>query len=320
MSDQQTVELVRQALTTVLDPEIGQDLVTLNMVKGIDVDNGRARVTVELTTPACPLKGKIEGDVREAVSGVPGVSEIEVDFTANVRGAVIGHENPIPGVRNSIAVASGKGGVGKSTVAVNLAVALAREGARVGLLDCDIYGPSIPRMTATQGVTPEAGTDKFRTVDRHGLKMMSIGYLVPPDQAVVWRGPLIHKAIQQFLQDVDWGELDYLIIDLPPGTGDAQLSLTQTIPLTGAILVTTPQEISLIDVRKGASMFEKVSVSVLGVVENMSGFVCPHCGEGSEIFDRGGGRRVAKELDVPFLGEIPLDLAVREGGDTGLPS
>jgi ATP-binding protein involved in chromosome partitioning len=320
MSDESTVELVRQALSGVLDPEIGKDLVTLNMVKGIEVDDGKAHVTVELTTPACPLKSKIEADVHEAVSAVPGVDRIEVDFTSNVRGAGFSHESPIPGVKNSIAVASGKGGVGKSTVAVNLAVALAKEGASVGLLDCDIYGPSIPRMTATQGVTPEAGADKFMTVNRHGLRMMSIGYLVPPGQAVVWRGPLIHKAIQQFLQDVDWGELDYLVIDLPPGTGDAQLSLTQTIPLTGAILVTTPQEISLIDVRKGASMFEKVSVTVLGVVENMSGFACPHCGETSEIFDRGGGRKVAEELDVPFLGEVPVDPAVRVGGDEGVPS
>jgi len=318
MSDT-TESAIREALTHVLDPEIGKDLVTLDMVKGIELSGGTAKVTIELTTPACPMKSKIEADVRAAVIAVEGVSAVEVDLTARVRGAAT-PESPIPGVRNSIAIASGKGGVGKSTVAANLAVALVAEGASVGLLDCDIYGPSIPRMTGTEAVRPTVDDRGFQPVLRHGIKLMSIGYMIPPGEAVVWRGPLIHKAVQQFLTDVVWGDLDYLIIDLPPGTGDAQLSLTQTIPLTGAVLVTTPQEMSLIDVRRGAGMFAKVSVPLLGVVENMSGFVCPHCQEVSDIFARGGGKKVAQELDIPFLGEVPIDPVVREGSDDGTPS
>ena len=319
MSDQPTNESVTEALKTVLDPEIGRDLVTLKMIKSIQIKGSNVTVGVELTTPACPLKDKIRGDVVKAVGAVPGVGRVEVALSAQVRGAPASDENPIPGVKNSIAIASGKGGVGKSTVAVNLAMALIQEGAAVGLLDCDIYGPSIPLMTGSSGVQPEAGEDGFLPVVRHGLKLMSIGYLVPPGQSVVWRGPLIHKAVQQFIQDVAWGDLDYLLIDLPPGTGDAQLSLSQTIPLTGVVMVTTPQEISLIDVRKGADMFAKVAVPLIGVVENMSYFVCPGCGEETEIFFRGGGQKIAKELDVPFLGEIPIDTAIRESGDGGIP-
>jgi len=312
-------EQILEALKNVLDPEIGKDLVTLNMVKGVDVSGSDVRIRVELTTPACPLKSKIEGDVKEAVSKVSGVEKVEVEFSAQVRGGTVPAESLIPGVKNAVAIASGKGGVGKSTVAVNLAVALAQEGASVGLLDCDLYGPSIPKMTDTEEVQPDATEDKFLPVERYGLKLMSIGYLVPQGQSVVWRGPLIHKAVQQFLGDVAWGELDYLLIDLPPGTGDAQLSLSQAIPLTGAVMVTTPQEVALIDVRKGANMFDKVSVPILGVVENMSGFACPHCNEVTDIFDRGGGETMAKRLDVPFLGRVPIDPAVRQGGDDGVP-
>jgi ATP-binding protein involved in chromosome partitioning len=320
MSDGAIREQILKALRSVLDPEIGKDLVTLNMVKDVTVSGGRAVVAVELTTPACPLKGKIQGDVREAVAAVPGVAEVVVNFTANVRAAPAVAQNPIPGVRNTIAVASGKGGVGKSTVAVNLAMALVDEGAAVGLLDCDIYGPSVPMMTGTSGLQPMAGEHKFLPLIRHGLRLMSIGYLVPPGESIVWRGPLIHKAVQQFIGDVDWGELDYLFIDLPPGTGDAQLSLSQTIPLTGAIMVTTPQDVAVIDVRKGADMFRKVEVPLLGVIENMSYFICPNCKERHEIFARGGGRRIAEELGVPFLGELPLEGVVREGGDGGIPA
>jgi ATP-binding protein involved in chromosome partitioning len=322
MSLQATPEDVRNALKSVLDPEIGKDLVTLNMVKNIAVDGAKATVVVELTTPACPLKGKIEGDVRAAVSAVPGIEEVAVELTANVRSAGGPADNPISGVKNTIAVASGKGGVGKSTVAVNLAMALIEEGASVGLLDCDIYGPSIPTMTGTSGLQPTAdeGGSKFLPLIRHGLSLMSIGYLVPPGESVVWRGPLIHKAVQQFLSDVDWGELDYLLIDLPPGTGDAQLSLTQTIPLTCAVMVTTPQQVSVIDVRKGADMFNKVNVPILGVIENMAYFVCPGCGMETEIFSRGGGKQIATELGVPFLGELPIEAIIREGGDNGIPA
>jgi ATP-binding protein involved in chromosome partitioning len=311
---------IREALKSVLDPELMQDLVTLDMVKAIGVTGSTAKVTVELTTPACPLKKKIEDDVRAAVTAVPGIDAVEVKFTSRVRGAPAIAGNPIPGVKNTIAVASGKGGVGKSTVAVNVAAALVREGARVGLLDCDIYGPSVPTMTGTVSDQPSVGEAKLEPLMRHGLKLMSIGYLIDPKQPVVWRGPLIHKAIQQFIHDVNWGDLDYLLIDLPPGTGDAQLSLSQMIPLTGAVIVTTPQEISLIDVRRGAAMFGKVNVTLLGVIENMSGFACPHCSEVTKIFDEGGGERVAKELDIPFLGAVPLDLGVRRGGDEGTPS
>lgn len=320
MSNDATKEQVLHALKSVLDPEIGKDLVTLNMVKDVAIDGGTATVAVELTTPACPLKNKIEGDVRDAVAAVAGIEEVKVVFSAQVRGAPAVPENPIPGVKNTIAVASGKGGVGKSTVAVNLAMALVDEGAAVGLLDCDIYGPSVPLMTGTSGLQPMAGENKFLPLIRHGLRLMSIGYLVPPGEAVVWRGPLIHKAIQQFIGDVDWGELDYLFIDLPPGTGDAQLSLSSTIPLTGAVMVTTPQNVALIDVRKGADMFRKVDVPLLGVVENMSYFICPNCKEEHDIFARGGGRKIAEELGVAFLGELPLEAVVREGGDNGIPA
>jgi len=320
MSDSATPEQVMEALKSVLDPEIGKDLVTLNMIKDVTIDGKKATVAVELTTPACPLKSKIEGDICDAVAAVPGVEEVQVDFSAQVRGAPAAPENPIPGVKNTIAVASGKGGVGKSTVAVNLAMALVEEGAAVGLLDCDIYGPSVPLMTGTSGLQPMAGENKFMPLIRHGLRLMSIGYLVPQGEAVVWRGPLIHKAIQQFISDVDWGELDYLFIDLPPGTGDAQLSLSSTIPLTGAVMVTTPQNVAVIDVRKGADMFRKVKVPLLGIIENMSYFICPNCKEKHEIFARGGGRQIAEELGVPFLGELPLEGVVREGGDNGIPA
>jgi ATP-binding protein involved in chromosome partitioning len=320
MSAENLPDLIREALKNVRDPEIGQDIVTLGMLKDVTVRGSNAVIAVELTTPACPLKSVIERDIRDAVAGLPGIGRVEVTFSARVRGGADREGNPIPGVRNSIAVASGKGGVGKSTVAVNLAVALVMEGAKVGLLDCDIYGPSVPKMTGTSETAPEATETKLLPVERHGLKLMSIGYLIPPGQSVVWRGPLIHKAVQQFLNDVDWGDLDYLFVDLPPGTGDAQLSLTQTIPLTGAVMVTTPQEIALIDVRRGADMFTKVNVPILGVVENMSYFLCPGSDTPIEIFGRGGGRRVAEELRVPLLGELPIDVAVREGGDRGVPS
>ncbi len=320
MSEERLEKQVRAALGTVKDPEIGRDLVSLGMVKSVVVAKEQARIVVELTTPACPLKAEIERDIRTALGAIPGLPRVAIEFTANVRHAAARENNPIPGVRNTVAVASGKGGVGKSTVAVNLACALAKEGARTGLLDCDIYGPSIPKMTGTADATPGAGADRILPVERHGLRLMSIGYMVPAGQSVVWRGPLVHRAVQQFLTDVDWGDLDYLLVDLPPGTGDAQLSLTQTIPLTGAVLVTTPQEIALIDVRKGADMFAKVSVPILGVVENMAWFLPPGSDRPVEIFGRGGGRKVAEELGAPFLGEVPIEVEIREGGDRGMPS
>jgi ATP-binding protein involved in chromosome partitioning len=226
----------------------------------------------------------------------------------------------IPQVKHTIAVSSGKGGVGKTTVAVNLSVALAQRGLRVGLLDCDVYGPNVPLMMGVKQADVHGSEgQKLRPPERYGVKLMSIGFFVPEDSPVVWRGPMINSAIQQFLRDVDWGELDYLVVDLPPGTGDAQLSLSQLVPLTGAVIVTTPQEVSLLDSRKGLAMFQKVHVPVLGIVENMSSFLCPHCKERTDIFSHGGGQAAAKTLGVPFLGEVPIDLAIRVGGDEGRP-
>ncbi|MCY4613263.1 MAG: Mrp/NBP35 family ATP-binding protein [Nitrospira sp.] len=227
-------------------------------------------------------------------------------------------EAVLPGVKHIIAVASGKGGVGKSTVSANLSVALAQTGARVGLMDADIYGPNIPMMMGVPE-PPEKKGDKIKPAEAHGVKIMSMGFFVPEETAIVWRGPMVHTAIQQFFRDVLWGELDYLLVDLPPGTGDAQLSLSQIVPLTGVVTVTTPQEVALYDVRKGLMMFKKVNVPLLGVIENMSFFVCGHCGERTEIFSFAGGERAAKKFEIPFLGRIPLDPAIREGGDAGMP-
>jgi ATP-binding protein involved in chromosome partitioning len=314
-----TDEAIMAALSRVTDPEIGRDLVSLNMVRGVDITGSAVKVTVELTTPACPLKGKIEDDIATELSGL-GADLVSVEWESNVKRSFGGPmADLIPGVRNTIAVASGKGGVGKTTVAVNLAVGLARDGARVGLLDADITGPNVPLMMGTQEghVTGNAG--RVKPVVAHGVKMMSIQYFLTGDAPVIWRGPLIHSAIQQFLRDVEWGELDYLVIDLPPGTGDAALSLAQLIPLSGAVIVTTPQEVSLLDARKAIAMFSKVNVRTLGVVENMSGFVCPDCGTEHDLFGSGGGATIARELGLDVLGRIPIEPAVRAGGDAGVP-
>ena len=278
------------ALRTVQEPELGRDIVSLNMVKGIAIDGQKVAFTIELTTPACPLKDEIEGNARNVLAAI-GAETIEITWGAMVRRAAPQQpQQLLPGVKNVIAVASGKGGVGKSTVSVNLAVALAQAGASVGLLDADITGPNIPMMLGLEG------------------------------QPIVWRGPLVGGAIQQFLRDVEWGELDYLVIDLPPGTSDAQLTLAQAVPLGGAVLVTTPQEVSLSDVTKALAMFKRLSVPILGVVENMTAFICPHCGEATEIFGRGGGERFAAQHGIDFLGGVPLDITVRQGGDVGVPA
>jgi ATP-binding protein involved in chromosome partitioning len=314
-----TDEAIMAALARVTDPEIGRDLVSLNMVRGVDISGSAVKVTVELTTPACPLKGKIEDDIATELNGL-GADLVSVEWESNVKRSFGGPmADLIPGVRNTIAVASGKGGVGKTTVAVNLAVSLARDGARVGLLDADITGPNVPLMMGTQDghVTGNAG--RVNPVVAHGVQMMSIQYFLTGDAPVIWRGPLIHSAIQQFLRDVEWGELDYLVIDLPPGTGDAALSLAQLIPLSGAVIVTTPQEVSLLDARKAIAMFSKVNVRTLGVVENMSGFVCPDCGAEHDVFGSGGGAKIARELGLEVLGRIPIEPAVRSGGDAGVP-
>lgn len=315
-------EAVLAALATVQEPELGGDLVSRRMIKHLQIDDSRVAVTIDLTTPACPLKDQIEQEVRAAVLRVPGVREVVVEFTATVR------QNPglfnkasIPGVAHVIAVASGKGGVGKSTVATNLAIALAQEGARVGLLDADVYGPSAPIMLNLKGrppmVTPER---KMVPLEAFGIRTISVGYLVPEDQPLIFRGPIISSMLRQFLYDVAWGELDYLVVDLPPGTGDIQLTLAQAIPLSGAVIVTTPQDVAMADVTRGIEMFRKLNVPILGLIENMSYFRCPHCGERSEIFAHGGAQAASRKFGVPFLGEIPLSLAIREGGDTGRPA
>jgi ATP-binding protein involved in chromosome partitioning len=315
-----TEENVLLALRQVKDPDLHKDIVSLGFVKNLTIRGKDVNFTLELTTPACPVRDQFKIDcVRVIKEGVEGVGNVSLEMTSNVRTHVAQQrEALLPGVRNTIAIASGKGGVGKSTIAVNIAVALAQDGAKVGLLDADIYGPSIPLM---MGITrrPELRNRKLIPLEAHGVKVMSIGFLVDPMQAVIWRGPMVSGAVKQFMSDVDWGELDYLVFDLPPGTGDIHLTLVQTIPLTGAVVVTTPQDISLADARKAYKMFEKVNVGVLGIVENMSYHVCGNCGHREEIFAHGGGRKAAEELSTSFLGEVPIYTPIRLGGDIGKP-
>jgi ATP-binding protein involved in chromosome partitioning len=291
------------------------------MVKNVTAEGGRVKVAIELTSPACPQKAVIEKSVEGAIARLDGVTGVEILFTANVMPRASVGQNPrLPGVKNIIAVAAGKGGVGKSTVTTNLAAALYRSGAKVGILDADIYGPSIPQMMGDPDVIAavDAG-NKIRPAIHHGLSVISVGFFIERGGAVIWRGPMVHKLLQQFLEDVDWGTLDYLLVDLPPGTGDAQLSLSQLIPITGAVMVTTPQEVSIIDVEKAMAMWKRVEVPVLGIVENMAYYVCPSCNHHDEIFSHGGGKRLAEREGVPFLGEVPLVSAVRGAGDAGKP-
>jgi len=308
MSSTVTKEAVLMALSKVQEPELHKDLVTLNMIRDLKIENGKVSFTVMLTTPACPLRGRIEKEAQQAVAALPGVKSVEVRLDADVpndgrmRGLV-----SMP-VRNAIAIASGKGGVGKSTVAVNLAVGLAKSGARVGLMDADIYGPNLPTMLGIQRLPQPVG-QKLLPAEAYGVKVMSMGFLVPQGQPLIWRGPMLNSAIRQFLSDVDWGELDYLIIDLPPGTGDAPLSLAQALPLSGVVIVTLPQMVSLEDASRGLSMFKQLEVPILGVIENMRG----------EFFGSGGGERMAAEAGVPFLGAVPMEAEVRVAGDNGKP-
>lgn len=310
---------VLNSLRSVEDPDLKKDVVSLGFIKNLKVEGGRVSFELELTTPACPMKDQLKTAAEEAVKRIEGVTEVNVEVTSSVSSHRIpGNEEILPGVKNIVAVASGKGGVGKSTVSVSLAVAMAKTGAKVGLLDTDIYGPSIPIM---MGVTekPEIRGDKLIPIVKYGVSLMSIGFMIPEDTPLIWRGPMVMKAVEQLLTDVEWGELDYLLMDLPPGTGDVQLTLSQKVPLTGAVIVTTPQDVALLDVVRGISMFRKLNVPILGVVENMSFFSCPHCGGRSDIFSHGGGRSASEKLDVPFLGEVPIDLKIREGGDAGRP-
>jgi len=313
-------DIVMAALATVKDPELHRDIVTLNMVKNLEIDGGRVSLQVELTTPACPLKDTIEHDVRAALEPLPGVETVELDWGANVRAsAPMEGQKPITGVRNIIAIASNKGGVGKSTVASNLAVALAKAGARVGLVDADITGPNLPTMFGLPQGLQHQQTDGLRPVERYGVRLVSIGFLLPKGTPVVWRGPMIGSAVRQLLHDVDWGELDYLLIDLPPGTSDASMSMAQDAPIAGVVIVSTPQDVSLEDAMKAVAMFEKLNVPVFGMVENMSFFIAPDTGKQYDIFGHGGAQRAADDLGIDFLGEIPLEPAIREGGDAGVP-
>ena len=315
-----TQDAVMDVLRTVQEPELGRDLVSLDMVKNLVIDGSSLSMTIELTTPACPLKDEIERNTRAALTGI-GATGIAIEWGAMVRRSQPRQaEQLVPGVKNIVAVASGKGGVGKSTVSVNLAVALAQAGASVGLLDADITGPNIPLMMGLEGQPKASANNKITPLERYGVKAISIQFFVPEGQPIVWRGPLVGGAIQQFLRDVDWGELDYLVIDLPPGTSDAQLTLAQAVPISGAVLVTTPQEVSLADVGKALAMFQRMSVPVIGLVENMTAFVCPHCGEMTDIFGRGGGERFASAHSLDYLGGVPLDITVRQGGDVGVPA
>ncbi len=310
---------VINALRTVKDPDLHRDIVTLNFVKDLKVDQGKASFTLELTTPACPVKKELEQQAREAVLGVRGVENVEVHMTSKVPESSAGlQKQAVNGVKNIIAVGSGKGGVGKSTVTVNLAVALANTGARVGLMDADVYGPNVPMMLGVTG-RPQAINNRIQPLSNYGVRVMSMGFLTTDDTPLIWRGPMLHSVITQFVRQVDWGDLDYLLVDLPPGTGDVQLTLTQTVPLMGAVVVSTPQDVALQDARKAILMFRQVRVEILGIVENMSYFVCPKCNERTDIFSHGGGEETARRYEVPFLGEVPLDIAIRQCGDVGKP-
>lgn len=315
-----TESAILDALRAVIDPDLGRDIVSLDFVKRVDIAGGRVHATIELTTPACPVKDELKAEAERAIMAIEGVGEVDVVMTAKVAAAPnsMPDKRPIPGVRNVVAVSSGKGGVGKSTVTVNLACALAQSGARVGVLDGDVYGPNIPLMLGVSG-RPEGTDSKIFPFVAHGLQVMSMGLLVEDDQPMIWRGPMLNKAVQQFMFQVDWRDLDYLLVDLPPGTGDVQLTLTQNTQLAGAVIVTTPQKVSVLDVKKAVRMFEKVGVPCLGVVENMSYFTPPGSSERYEIFGSGGGAEIEREFGIPLLGKVPIGIEVREGGDTGKP-
>ena len=310
---------VLNALRAVKDPDLKQDIVSLGFVKDLRISGGKISFSVELTTPACPVKDRLRTEAQNAALTISGVDSVDVAMTFRVTSKSTPQASAIiPHVRNTIAVASGKGGVGKSTVAANLAVALMKYGATVGLMDADVYGPSIPILMGASE-PPQVVQNRITPPVSQGVKMISMGYFLPKDEAVIWRGPMLHKMIQQFLGEVEWGELDYLVIDLPPGTGDIQLSLSQTIPLTGAVIVSTPQDLALEVASKAIAMFKKLKTPILGIVENMSYYVCSHCGARDEIFGHGGARKASEKLGYPFLGEIPLNPEIRTRSDSGQP-
>jgi len=308
------------ALTAVNDPDLQRDIVSLGFVKNLHIENGRVAFSIELTTPACPVKDQMREQARAAVSAIPGVTSVEIEMTASVRAVASpdAARAPVEGVKNIVAVGAGKGGVGKTTVAVNLAIALAKCGSRVGMIDGDIYGPNVPIML---GIDTQLTTDgkKIIPAEKHGIQVISMGFMTSEDAPVIWRGPMLHGAIQQFFRDVRWENLDYLIVDMPPGTGDVALSLSQTVPVAGAIVVTTPQQVSLADSRRAVRMYQKLNIPTLGVIENMSHFVCPNCSHEADIFGHGGGQKMAESMNVPFLGRIPIYQPIREGSDRGVP-
>lgn len=316
---------ILEVLQPVQDPELQKSLVDLNMIRNVKVENGIATFTLVLTTPACPLREMIVDDCKKAVQTLPGIESVEVEVTAETpQQKSVPDRTGVPGVKNIIAVSSGKGGVGKSTVAVNIAAALAQSGASVGMIDADIYGPNVPTMLGLEDavveVRKEAHGDVMEPAIAQGIKLVSMGFLIDKDQPVIWRGPMLNGIIRQFLYQVDWGNLDYLIIDLPPGTGDAQLTLAQAVPMAGVVIVSTPQNVALLDARKGLKMFQQLGVPILGVVENMSYFIPPDRPETQyDIFGSGGGDKIAQELGVPLIGCVPLEIPVREGGDQGKP-
>lgn len=312
-------EQVLAALSKVMDPDLHMDIVTLGMISDIKIDGGKVFFKLTLTTPACPVKEKLESEAKQAVQSIAGVTEVEMESTAQVapRGQMAG-KTSVPGIKQIIAITSGKGGVGKTTVSINLSVALTQLGARVGLLDADITGPNSPIMLGVGEYQPTAKDNRIIPAENHGVKCISMAFFVASDTPVIWRGPMLDKAIKQFLTDVEWGELDYLIVDMPPGTGDAQLTMCQATNLAGGVIVTTPQAVACLDARKGTAMFNQMHVPVLGLIENMSYFEAPG-GQRIDIFGHGGGKSLAEEMDVPFLGEIPLEQRIREGGDKGVP-
>ena len=315
-----TESAVLDALRSVHDPDLRRDIVALKFVKDLRIDGGRVSFTIELTTPACPVKDQMRDQARDLVAALPGVSDVQIQMTAQVRSAVASDftKQPVAGVRNVIAVGAGKGGVGKTTVSVNLAIALSQAGSRVAMIDGDIYGPNVPIML---GIQTQLGTDGRRIVPavQYGIQLVSMGFLTQDDSAVIWRGPMLHGVIQQFFREVAWDNFDYLIVDMPPGTGDVALSLSQSVPVAGSVVVTTPQTVSLADTRRAVRMYEKLNVPPLGLIENMSHFICPTCHTESDIFGKGGGERLAEEMNVPFLGRVPIYEPIRIGGDTGVP-
>ncbi len=315
-----TSDMILNALRAVQDPDLHRDIVSLGFVKDVKVCDGTAALTIELTTPACPVKDQLKEEARRIVAALPGIRTVNIAMTAQVRQSLGEKKGAlIPGVRNVVPIASGKGGVGKSTVSANIAAALVRLGARVGLMDADVYGPSIPKILGVQSPPRQGEKGAIIPAEAHGIKVISMGFFMQEEEAVVWRGPMLHKVVNDFLGMVQWGELDYLIVDLPPGTGDIQLSLCQTIPLTGAAVVSTPQDVALRVAQKAISMFGKLNTPVLGMIENMSWYECSHCHQRDEIFGHGGARQAAERMGIPFLGEIPLSTSVRILSDQGRP-